>query len=1092
MAITYGSKLTLQDNFTQVMNKAIKATEKLQKEMKELEKIKVNPKVEITVDNGSIQKVESKLEALEKNKVDIGAKLDSSFTSVMNTINRQTSVDKKIKITAEENVTRTTKNLQRDIFTMERKLKTSIFGNNRLSGSFNVSSPDWTNGFSSIVNAINSSASKNSNKNTSTGSGSSFIQDVVSNNLGTSAAMGAAGLTAGKLGGLIRASKVEVRGNQVNTGSLTAKGATEYGKPTLWKAIKGGFIDAIKDYQDYKAGMVGLREMYGGQRLSQIFDEFVSKAVPSNTRKFGMIASQKVSMAETRAKYGFSAKEYLPRYQENSLWTPALEGEEVNIFSGYTKQMNKLQRAIEPFMQKLSNVKARLKETFNNSSLGIGLSNTMAKLKDKANQLGSSMKNNLGNSFNNIKGRGELAFKHIAYTIQRMAASASYQIGRIAAPIVNVASKVKSKLGTAFSSVGAKINQATAKFGGFKSALAVVAGKASLVPGVFGKWAGPINIAGKALNTAFIKPLNTAYNGIKKLTGKTWKVAVNIAGTAFNALKQMVGYVSTLAAGFVVKGVMDAATIEQYEVSMQHFISNGMKTSQPHLTDSQRESVAKTEMENYLKVARNLANKTPFSTNEVLEAANRSIGVANGDTEQAETLLKLASDMAALTPGKSVMDAMEALADLKLGERERMKEFGFKIDNDEFVKAAGLSEGNIADLTPEQMAKAYATLTEQGGAVFEAFNGGAEKISKTFKGQFSTLLGLTGSTFADMGRMILEPLAEPLSKVNEKLLGFSNGMSELKDGVLSGEIPNPFSQWTDFKDYALENQGKGNPIVDLAAKAAPAIDKIGIIFGKVKDFMSPIIESVKNIGQSIMDFFGSPAVQGALEVWGGLIANVCQTAFDWLDKVFRFIADNAEPIGNFLSYIGEWFTLAWEMVSGAVETAWVIVEPILSLLMDWLGKIYDFLSQKFATAGDFVKQFWDGCKGTLQSIVDKFKEVTDAIGGAISKASEWAGQKISSGINAVKDFFGGDDYNNNGRAVGQAYVPYNGYKASLHKGEAILTAQEARAWREDRVGGGSSANTSMSVNINVYEATNAKATANEIVRQLRRVAPNMA
>ena len=41
--------------------------------------------------------------------------------------------------------------------------------------------------------------------------------------------------------------------------------------------------------------------------------------------------------------------------------------------------------------------------------------------------------------------------------------------------------------------------------------------------------------------------------------------------------------------------------------------------------------------------------------------------------DEAETLLKLASDMAALTPGKTVMDAMEALADLKLGERERIE-----------------------------------------------------------------------------------------------------------------------------------------------------------------------------------------------------------------------------------------------------------------------------------------------------------------------------------------------------------------------------------------------------------------------------------
>lgn len=389
------------------------------------------------------------------------------------------------------------------------------------------------------------------------------------------------------------------------------------------------------------------------------------------------------------------------------------------------------------------------------------------------------------------------------------------------------------------------------------------------------------------------------------------------------------------------------------------------------------------------------------------------------------------------------------------------------------------------------MAKAYATLTEQGGAVFEAFNGGAEKISKTFKGQFSTMLGLTGSTFSSMGRMILEPLAEPLSKVNEKLLKVSDGMTKLKDGVLSGEIPNPFTNWTEFSDYAKDNQGTGNPILDMAAKASPAIDKMKVIFGKVSEFMAPIIDSVKNIAKSFMDFFANPAIQGALETWGGLLGDVCQTAFDWLDKVFRFIADNAEPIGNFLSYIGEFFTTTWELISGAIEVAWLIIEPILSLFMDVLGGIYGFLANSFSKAGDFIKGFWDSIKSPLESAVNMFKDLSDAIGGALSKFGEWTKKTAGNIAGNISDFFGGDDYNNNGRAVGQAYVPYNGYKASLHKGEAILTAQEARAWREGRVGGGSNS-TAMSVNINVYESNNARETANEIVRQLRRVAPNMA
>ncbi|PBH18051.1 hypothetical protein [Clostridioides difficile] len=41
-------------------------------------------------------------------------------------------------------------------------------------------------------------------------------------------------------------------------------------------------------------------------------------------------------------------------------------------------------------------------------------------------------------------------------------------------------------------------------------------------------------------------------------------------------------------------------------------------------------------------------------------------------------MVKLAEDMAALNPGKTVGDAMEALADMKIGEMARLTEFGVK------------------------------------------------------------------------------------------------------------------------------------------------------------------------------------------------------------------------------------------------------------------------------------------------------------------------------------------------------------------------------------------------------------------------------
>lgn len=82
------------------------------------------------------------------------------------------------------------------------------------------------------------------------------------------------------------------------------------------------------------------------------------------------------------------------------------------------------------------------------------------------------------------------------------------------------------------------------------------------------------------------------------------------------------------------------------EVSMTHFLGGDKKSAQ-----------------NYIKDLRAEAKRTAFSSSEVISAGSRAIGITNGDTKQAMDLVKLSEDMSSLKPGKSISDAMEALAD---------------------------------------------------------------------------------------------------------------------------------------------------------------------------------------------------------------------------------------------------------------------------------------------------------------------------------------------------------------------------------------------------------------------------------------------
>lgn len=100
------------------------------------------------------------------------------------------------------------------------------------------------------------------------------------------------------------------------------------------------------------------------------------------------------------------------------------------------------------------------------------------------------------------------------------------------------------------------------------------------------------------------------------------------------------------AAAGVASMVRGASDLEQQKISMTHFLGGDKKAS-----------------EAYIKTLRENANATPFGTNEVIAAGTRAVQISGGDVKKGMEYVRLAEDMAALNPGKSISDAMEALAD---------------------------------------------------------------------------------------------------------------------------------------------------------------------------------------------------------------------------------------------------------------------------------------------------------------------------------------------------------------------------------------------------------------------------------------------
>ncbi|EKU41950.1 phage tape measure protein [Lysinibacillus fusiformis ZB2] len=148
-----------------------------------------------------------------------------------------------------------------------------------------------------------------------------------------------------------------------------------------------------------------------------------------------------------------------------------------------------------------------------------------------------------------------------------------------------------------------------------------------------------------------------------------------------------------------------------------------------------------------------------------------------------------------------------------------------------------------------------------------------------------------------------------------------------------------------------------------------------------------------------------------------LLGSVIGAAF----AVLRLVWDTI--VGPFVAFLSGVFTQAFGMATEVVKA----LTPVFQTLGNWIS-----------TAAGYLKSFAD--------ILGKIK-VPDWIGKIGSGAVSWAKKLIPGGGNSKPD---GSHYH------GLDNVRYDGYRAVLHKGEAVLNRQDAEAYRNGNAGGGSS------------------------------------
>ena len=322
--------------------------------------------------------------------------------------------------------------------------------------------------------------------------------------------------------------------------------------------------------------------------------------------------------------------------------------------------------------------------------------------------------------------------------------------------------------------------------------------------------------------------------------------------------------------------------------------------------------------------------------------------------------------------------------------------------------------------------------------------------------------------------------------------------SEVLAGLLTGKISlMTLAQTAAAKAQAVFNAVlAANPITLVVVAIGALVGILAVLYAKNEDFRNSVNGVIENIWAKIQEFIAwvQPYVEAAMQVIRQIVTQVITD----LTPVIQSIGEAFSAAWSLVQTVWAWasaffqaifqaivviFTPFAPIISGFFQGAWIIIQSIWNVAVSFFQTVFDLITGVFSTidavlSGDF-QGAWESIQGIFEGVFDFFstvgQNVVEGIKGGI--AAVWDGlvsfvQGLWDGIKSIFVINAGDVKNNTGadgsHAGGMDYVPYNNYVANLHRGEMVLTADEADSYRR---GKGSSNGFTLTQNIYAAKQT---------------------
>lgn len=331
----------------------------------------------------------------------------------------------------------------------------------------------------------------------------------------------------------------------------------------------------------------------------------------------------------------------------------------------------------------------------------------------------------------------------------------------------------------------------------------------------------------------------------------------------------------------------------------------------------------------------------------------------------------------------------------------------------------------------------------------------------------------------------------------QNAMGITGTTSKEASTTIQGSVNATKSAWSNLvTGIADDNANFGQLIsnfVDSATTAASnIIPRIEVALNGVAKLIESLVPPIMAELPSLIETVLPQLAQSAVNIVQTLVTGISANEAQLIDSAIQIIT----VLGN-----------------GIYQMLPTVAQSALQIILTLVSKLNENLPQMLDTAGQMLIAFVDGVSEHLPDImlaaasivetlltyfiehlpdiVEGAMQMGDAVIDGIIDGISAAWDSLVSWFNGLWDNLFGNrsvnvDVNSSGtdgsHAGGLDYVPYNNYVAKLHRGEMVLTSEEATSYRKgnENAAGGMTFN----ININGIQFSDVNSMAHALANQI--------